>query len=193
MTVTTPRGANTLNIRPTSTAPVGVVGVLASDSTRPSLHICNMGWAGATAATWADTSAPWSASNFLRAFPHDLAIVNLCINDWNGGAGLPVFRSNYGKIVSALKSVGTRDQILCGGLPSNPAQAGIAPIAVQAQYTKAVQAMADGYRCGFVDFTRRMGSWAEANAIGWTVDALHYTSAAYSDAARSIANPLTNL
>jgi lysophospholipase L1-like esterase len=165
--VTKTLGAAPCNIQWSSGGPISILGGYFYNSAVPAVDVINLGWGGSTAGSWA-SGGYYPRLNGALAIAPNIAFINLGINDWNLGEGVPAYSTDMQMIITALKP--TMDLVLSAPFPS---AAGTVPVATQTAYIAALYQLAQQNKLPLIDFTYRFGSWAEANSLGMAYDIFH--------------------
>lgn len=186
LTATVTKATHTINVVPNNTGAIFFAGILAYDSTTPSIDVMQEGFNGATIASYLGSSQPYNAIPALQFLAPDLTIINLTINDIvaNGQAGLPTYITNMQTLITAAKVSG--DVILMMGVPSTTNT-----VSDLAAYRAAVQGLASANGAPFVDLSTRWVSYAFTNPIMPYGNGVHPSAVGYQDIAQAIYDALT--
>jgi lysophospholipase L1-like esterase len=182
-TITASLGANTLNWRGVS-GNVFLAGVEAFDSSKKQITVLNGGWPGATIANINSTSFAWSSGSVLAAgtLAPDVTVINVGINDWNGGTSLSTFQSSMQTLITRVQTTG--DAVLMTPNPSSTS--GFASAATQQSFINVLYGLAQSNNIPLVDQFSRVVSYANASGLGLDYDALHPNGAGYADMASAV-------
>lgn len=162
-------GTHYVEVARASGGPVDVLGIDCYSSAVPDVAVWNVGFGGATSAQFASANNVWDAIPALKFLAPHLTVVEIGINDWrDAGVGVEVFRANMTTFIDAAKISG--DVIIVAPFPSKTDRASVAQ---QAAYIQVLFDLAVSKSCVLINMTRRMGSWAAANARGDYFDELH--------------------
>lgn len=191
-TVTCTRGTHTINVVSSSSTAVYLLGIVPWDSTLGGLDIIQCGHWGGSMGNIANNANPWEASSstLLNAIAPDISLVQLTINDANGGTALSTYTSQLATVESALGAA-SGDVILMSGLLTNNAATTNGTLAGM---VSAVSARAAAQSRLFADLGSRCGSFAAMNAAGFMyTDGTHGSALMYGDEGRWLANSLVQL
>lgn len=120
-TFTVAKGPHTIHVHANNDGDLWVNGIIAKDSTTPSVDFIQAARNGGTVAQFANTGTTDQALVMLPLLQPDLTVVNLTINDSNGGTPLADYQTDLEAIVDAAKQSG--DVLLMVGPPSDTTQA----------------------------------------------------------------------
>lgn len=186
LTVTAALGQHTLNIVPGSNGPVYIVGVDAYDSAAKKIAVLNMGFGGAQAKDWADSSQLWSPLPSLPVPAPDLSLICLGINDWANSVDPATWMGQMQAVINAVAASGS--VILIAPVPSATS---IASIAKQKALIDAMYALSDKNAAPLIDLTAAWGSFAAAQPNGYYYDPVEHPSGdGYFDVAKMIATAI---
>lgn len=182
-TITATKGAHTVNVQRTAGGAFYVVGIDAYDSTARDVAIWNLGAASWASADWAVSTNAWNPAPGLTGIAPDLTLINLGINDWKDTpVSVSTYTTNLQTLITAAKAAG--DVVLVAPFPSSTARASVAQ---QAPFIDAIVSLGETNSCPVLSLTHRFTSWADANTVGYTYDALHPNALGYADVAQALA------
>lgn len=186
LSATVSKATHTINVVPNNNGAIFFAGILAYDSTTPSVDVIQAGFNGSTIASYLGSSQPYNAIPALQFLAPDVTIINLTINDIvaNGAAGLPAYITNMQSLITAAQASG--DVILMMGVPGSSNTP-----AVLAAYRAALIQLAVANNAPFLDLTTRWVSYASANAIMPYGNGVHPSSVGYYDVAQAVHDVLT--
>ena len=189
-TISVPLGFNTLALNWVSGGNAAIIGVQAYNTTKKSVNVAQCGWYGSTTATWNNGQGVYGPLAALTTIAPDLTIINLGINNWNGGIGnLPCYLTDMQVIINAALA-GGGEVVLMSPNPTGAATS----LAVQQQFVDALAGLAASNNILFYDNWRRMGGvYTANNTNGLMSDTLHPNSAGYSGVANGLFNIIGSL
>jgi lysophospholipase L1-like esterase len=179
-TFTFARGQHTINFVALNDFPMYFAAIEAWDSTTPAVDIFQAGYSGSVILGWVQGAA-YNPPAFLPLFAPDLTIINLTINDSNGGTSLSSYTTNMQALITACQTTG--DVVLMAGAPSNTTQATDGTLD---GFIGVLQSLAISNGCALISLKKRWTSWAAANALMPYFDNYHPTAVGYQDAGASI-------
>lgn len=163
-----------------------LAGIDTYDSATKQISVWNMGWSGATAGNWNNSTWLYGPLSSIATYDPDLSIINLGINDWTAGTSLATFAANLQALITACKAVG--DAIIVTPTPTQVS--GGVTLAVQGTYVEVIKGLARTNNVPVVDLWTRFGSWEAMDALGAEFGANHPNGLGYADMAQAIANVL---
>lgn len=178
-TITFTKGTHAINLVATGNGNINLMGIVTYDSTTPAVDIVNAGWYGATLTNWIDNTAAYSPLNVASDYQPNLTIIQLTINDSNGGATPANYSANLQTLVTACLTTG--DVVIESGIPSNTTQATNGQLA---SIVAAARAVAASNNLPFWDINARWTSYAVTNPIMPYFDSDHATAVGYADIAQ---------
>lgn len=183
---TVSKAAHTINVVPNNNGVAYIGGMLAYDSTVPSIDIFQGGYNGATVSFYLGTGQTYNAAATIPFLAPDLTIINLTINDITtyDVAGIPNYIVNMQTLISA--AIATGDVILVMGVPGSTNTA-----AQLSAYRDALMQLARTNNLPVIDLTTRWGSYAAANAVMPYGSGVHPSQVGYADIAQAIFDALT--
>lgn len=183
-TITCPLGANVLKLKWSSGAGVYIIGIEAYDSSKAWVSVINAGWGGAGVAALATNGGgvgnPWHPFQMIANINPDLTIINIGINDWNAGTGVPTYTTTLQSIITQALTKG--DVLLVTPNTTNAA----ASRATQLTYVNALYSLAQTNNVPLVDLWNSFDPWATYNTAGMFFDTLHPNGDGYADIAQAI-------
>jgi len=186
--ITTTAGtSHYVEVARTTGGDVYIVGIEAYNSAVPDVAVLNVGSSGTRLGDWvANTNVGFSPLPALQVLAPDLSIINLGINDWTqANVDVAAVKVQYQTLITGAKVSG--DVIIVVPVPSQITRA---TVAQQAALIAPMYDLAKTNNCVLIDMTRRFGSWATANAGGFTYDDLHYNALGYADEAQTVCQML---
>lgn len=180
--ITVPRGAGNFIRIVNVSGTIAISGMAAWDDTELGLDVLNLGWRTSTANMWNVTANPWSPLNAIGMHQPDLTIFNPGINHWrNNVLADASFKANYQPLIT--KALETGDVVIQVPIPSSTDSAAgagnYASTAVQQSFIEDMYELSAANDNPIYDETERFGSYAAAEAAGYTQDSLHYNSTGY--------------
>lgn len=176
-------GAATLTVQQSSATPVYCIGVVAYDSTVKEVSVINAGWSGANASAFSDSAFPFSSIGTLSFLAPDLTIIDLTINDANGGTSLSAYQTSLQAIITQAAVSG--DVILLGGVPVVTTASSTAR---QLAVNNMAAAVAAKNKINFISMIDLWGSQAAIATAGYGyADGIHMNSSGYAAQAAIIA------
>lgn len=155
-----------------------IVGIVPTNSVTPRVRLANLGWSGAQASYWSDTSFGWSPGKALTDAPADVVFINLGLNDLAFSVPVATYSANMQAIITAAQAGGSA-VILCTPTPQDPATRD--PAGLTAAYNAALAALAQANGCGLIDLYSGLGgSYATLNAMGVMRDTVHMQAGGYA-------------
>lgn len=185
---TVTKGTHTIKLTANNDGGCYVSGVLAYDSTVPGIDIIPGAWFGSKAGNFAVTGSVWQPLAAIATYAPDLTLINLTINDSNGGTALATYITQLQQIITAAQAVG--DVMLMIGIPSNTTQATDGTLA---GFIAAVNNLALINGCPVLDMSNRWQSYAAINPIFPYFDNLHAGALGYQDEAQAVYDVLARL
>lgn len=185
-TVSKTAGAGVVNIiRTTQTAGnINLLAIFTSLSTAPAINVHNLGWSGARASYWNDSSAGYSPIPMLLQYAPDLAPINFGINDAISGFSQSSIVSNLLGIIAAVQASG--DAVL---IIPNAVDVSIASEAAQAVATAAILEAAATAGVPVMSINGRWGGYASSDALGYmNTDKTHPKKSGLADVAAMLAD-----
>lgn len=156
-----------------------LAGMLAWDSTVPSILVMNSAFCAAKTGDYAAAVSAWDGMAFYPYFAPDCTIISLSINDVIAGTARATYNTdltyianicnNYGDVIISTGGNGSSANYL------NGVSGGIAAEA---------KLVAAKFNAPFVDMQKEWVSWAATNAIGYEFDAHHRKEIGYADQGR---------
>jgi len=177
-------GAHTINLLPGNNGIFYLWGICGTLSTTPAIDIVQGAWFGANAASYNTSSL--NAGQLASVAP-DLTIIDLTINDANGGTPLAAYQASIQTLITNAKQTG--DVLLVAGPPSNSVAA---TNGTMAQYAAVNQQLAITNNTPFLSILQRWTSYAVTNPILPYFDALHPGKLGNADEAAAIAQVILN-
>lgn len=181
-------GANVYNAKYVSGGILSLLAMEAYNSAVVSTQVWNCG-VGAVTTSDLVGATPQAASNFIQTIPSDLTLLNMGINDWNGGVTVGTYTTNMQTLITAGLANGG-DVIIVTPTPTNPTFGGTASVATQKSFVQAMYGLASSNNIVCIDLFSLMVSYAVGQPIGFYYDAFHPDSIGYADQANLIANVL---
>jgi lysophospholipase L1-like esterase len=186
-TVTFTKGAHTINVKRNGTGTdLYLGGIIAYDSTAPSISVWNWGYHGTTSTTWNSTTNAWSPANAVAAIAPDVVIYGLGINDM-GVTDVTTFKTNVQAIITKALIAG--DCIIA--IP-NPVSTGAHAQSDQDAIRQALLDLACTNDLPVIDRYTELESYTQANANGWMYDTLHPNKLGYAAVASLTAKALVS-
>lgn len=187
-TFTVTKGVHTINFVAAGNGSIQFTSVIAYDSTKSQVLICQGGIYGSTTNDWITATSPWSPFFASTNIAADLSIICLTINDSNNGTLPATYQAQLQAIITQAMLSG--DVILMTGVPSNTVQATNGTLAqfVAINYTLARQ-----LNIPLIDLTARWGSYASSSLLGYYGDILHPSAMGYQDVAQGVASKLLSV
>ena len=183
-------GANTLNIAPTGSGAIYIVGFVAFNSAVKQISVINAGWVGALASDVGSQSSPWASANAIPTVSPDLTIIDCSINDWNNSTPVNIYKSAMQQAINQAQLSG--DVILMTGAPSNTSAASNGQMAaiVGANYGLALS-----NNVPLIDTVARWISWGVSNPLGFygSGEIIHPSGPGYADISQSVAARLLSV
>lgn len=170
-TVALPLAVHTIEIEHLSGGAVYFHGIIAYDSTNPSVRVLPCGFAGSTTVSWWDVNAhPWSPFNRARDEQADLKVIALGSNDINGGLDIPTAMDRMQKAIATMKGTSS---VLVLGPPPLEVDAGDRTAARQAEFREGLFAVCQAENVAFIDQFGWFGDYATAYGRGLMDDYIH--------------------
>lgn len=195
-TITGTLGSNTLNIKWASgSTQLFIVGIEAYDSSKKWVDVINSGWSGSTAENWAFIdSFFWDVTKVLQNnIQPDLMILNLGINDWNGGnTGTPTQLASFQTAMQVIITAGLVHGDVIIMTPA-PTEASTQTLAIQQKYINVMYSLAASNNIPLIDMWARFVSWEVSNPLGFYFNFAHPSGSGYADNAIQLRNILTNV
>lgn len=182
-TITAALGIHTLNVVSNDTVNIWIQGIEAYNSAQSSVNIINCGAGSSTSVDWNRSANFYSAINAIQTFSPDLTIINLGINDWNGGTSLSTYSTNITALITAAKA-GGGDVVIASPNPTNST----ASQATQLTYINTLYTIAAANNVPIVDNFDRWVSYTVSNGQGYYFDVFHPLAIGYADLAQGIFN-----
>jgi len=165
-----------------------VCGIYALSATQKAVLV-NAGQNGALVSTYTGNSATYDPIPTLKNLAPSLSIINLTINDANSNTAILTYQTGLATLIETALLGG--DVALEFGFPSNNTQA---TDGTNYAVRKAVLELAQAYNLSVISFPAVVrGSWANANAAGYTLDNLHANYSGYGREAQYAMKPLIDL
>lgn len=177
-------GTHTININAQNNGSLFIGGIVPSLSTTPAIDVISGAWYGSVAGTFA-SGGLFGPLTAMRAIAPDCTLINLTINDSNGGTDLGSYRARLATIIEAAQESG--DVLLMAGPPSDSVSALNGTLG---QYIAVLYDLAAEYSCGVVDLPRRWGSYDAIQPYFPYTDTMHPGNLAYADAGQAVASTL---
>jgi hypothetical protein len=165
-----------------------IAGMLAWDSTVPSILVMNAAFCAAKCSDFAAVVNPWDGMGFYPFIAPDCTIIGLSINDVIAATARATYNTdltyianicnNYGDVIISTGGNGSSANYLNGVSDGIAAEAKL---------------VAAKFNAPFVDMQREWVSWAATNAIGYELDAHHRTAPGYTDQGRVYGELLTSI
>lgn len=156
-----------------------IAGMIAWDSTVPSILLVNTGFCAAPCAHFATATFAWDGLAFVPLIAPDCTILGLSINDIIAGTVRATYNTDLSYIANFVNNYGDVIISTCGNGSSANYLNGVSDgIAAEAKLVAAK------FNAPFVDMQKEWVSWAATNAIGYELDAHHRTLAGYTDQGR---------
>jgi lysophospholipase L1-like esterase len=183
-TATVSAGTHTINLIPGNNGNITIAGMITYLSTTPAVDVIQSGIGGATSATYAATTFPYSSASMLNFLAPDLTILFNNVNDYGVPTPISTFMTNTQTLITQAQLTG--DIILGTEAPSNTTNStnGIAD-----NYTTALKQLAITNNCPLLDLRSRWVSYAVTNPIMAYAagDPAHPTAVGYADWAAMVA------
>lgn len=172
---TTTLGTHTANFTWVSGTVEGAQ-IIAYNSLVPEISVYNMGWGSAVVSNWAAPGSGYAATNAMVLLGADLYIIDLTINDANGGVSPLLNQQGINFMISQARKAGGDVILMCGNPTSSTAS-----LDVQWKYVSNMQMIAYENNVPFISpWPAFNNSWTLANAQGLMGDTLHPTSPGYA-------------
>lgn len=183
-------GAHTINVEGQNTGNVNVIGIMAWDSTVPTIDICLGASSGAKVDSYYNggSSQAWTPIYVFPFIAPDLTIINLVTNDSNNGTDLATYIATLQILITAAKATG--DVILMAGPPSNTTPATDGTLDT---YISAMLDLALANDCCMLNMKQRWGGYAEIQPYFPYYDNLHPGQLGYEDVAQAVFAMLTRI
>lgn len=183
---TVAKATHTINIVPDNNGAIFFAGILAYDSTAPSIDVMQEGFNGSTIASYLGSSQPYNAIPAIQFLAPDETVINETINDIvaNGVAGIPAYTIKVQSLITAAQASG--DVILMMGVPSSTNTA-----TDLAAYRAALMGLALANNVPFIDLSTRWVSYAFTNPIMPYGAGVHPGVVGIQDEAQAIYDALT--
>jgi hypothetical protein len=185
-------GSNTLHLKWSSGGQVNVIGVIAYDSTQPSIFVINAGAPSARMSQLSTTGAAYNpgVSTVYTTIGCDLTIVRAQINDSIDGVPLATFGGYVQTVISAALASG--DVLISDENPMNPTIYSVTN-ATQLTYADKMRSLANTNSLNFMDTFTSWGSYATTNAAFYADAGVHPTAAGYSQISKSMAEAIVKI
>lgn len=186
LTISYPRGANTLTFTPTTVGNgVFVYGMDCYDSTIPKISVWTCGNSGGGVQNMIFNSFPWEGTQPFKSgvISVDATIINIGVNDANNGMSIPLYSSRLSTIVDNVQTGGGNcilNTFSASSLASWPASA----LPRVQTYWDAITAVGIAKGIPLVDHATRFGSYEVSNPLGLYADTLHPNGVAMADQAQ---------
>lgn len=162
-------------------------GFMAYDSTTLAVDILNLGWTGSGVSNWTAATNGWDPLLALSTFNADAALLQLAINDDNGGTTVQAYLTGMQTLIDKLVSLGVTVFLFSSFQFSTATQ----PAAKQSMFRDACRALATRNNLVYIDGYTHWGNYVAANFTGpWGTDTLHPNAAWYSGQAAWVASIL---
>lgn len=173
---------HTINLTTSSSTYTYVVGVVASNTSSRSVDVINAGADAALLAGVARSDDWFTSQNALTALGADLYIVDIGINDWNGGTNSGTWTTAFTTFITALRAVGDVIIVVPNPITGTPSN--------QAAIIAAMKAQATSSGCVLVSLYDRFINYSTAVSDGFLYDTLHPSVIGYQDFATMLAEVL---
>lgn len=176
-------GSRVISLTRTTGGFADVIAMIAKDSTTPAIDIVNAGAIGSQSSFHVTTASAWAAANTFAVMAPDAIFIQIGTNDLLAGVPTPTIMANITNIATAGQSAGA-DVILEIGTRGN----GYGTSGEFDAYRRGVIALGASLGCVVIDHVARMGTFSEANALGFMKDAVHETAQGYAFEAQALMN-----
>jgi lysophospholipase L1-like esterase len=186
-TVSTTLGSHTYTVARVSGF-VYYYGFIAWDSSIPAIDVLNSGISGSTTTDWNNATNPFNTRSAITNIGADLTLINLGINDYEGGSiTAATYYSNLNAIVAAAKVNG--DAILIMPTSSNFS----ATETVKQTYRNQLTALCDLHNIMMIDLQLYCRSFALQDTMGRMSDLVHPNMILHDDMGRFMASILARI
>lgn len=166
--------------------------IVVSNSEAGGVEVLQAGSWGDVSANFLLTTNVWSPANIYDDLAPDLALIQLTINDINGGTSLKQHLANLADLADTLGGLGA-DVVLMTGLQSNPSAYPRHGNGHSAAVYAAIAELAEARGLPLLDLAGRLGPYARADAELGMTDSAHGSAALYGDVGLWVARTLLSI
>ncbi len=184
-------GAHTISLNVASGTGY-IIGIIGYSTSSPKVSVLNMGWASSESGDWIANTGGIGPVTALQALSLDMVLIDLGGNDCAKGVANSATLSNINALIGDL--LPTMDVGLINLFPQNPASSTYtsATSANQLAINQLLQSIAVANDIPLFDLTYRYGTYAQAQAHGFSYNDLHPGNIGHNDIA-TLYKPLFSL